>query len=52
MERAFDSLMFASRSIPAPICLGLGIALLLIGIKCFEEALHTIPLVLDLSEAD
>jgi uncharacterized protein (TIGR00645 family) len=52
MERTFESLLYASRWILAPIYLGLSIALLLLGIKFFEEALHTIPLVLELKEAD
>jgi len=47
MERAFESLMYASRWILAPIYLGLSIALLLLGIKFFEEAVHAIPRVLE-----
>jgi uncharacterized protein (TIGR00645 family) len=52
MERAFEQLLYASRWILAPIYLGLSLALLLLGIKFFEEALHTVPLVLDIEEAD
>jgi uncharacterized protein (TIGR00645 family) len=52
MERSFERLMYASRWILAPIYLGLGIALVLIGIKFFQEALHALPLVLGLKEAD
>jgi uncharacterized protein (TIGR00645 family) len=52
MERTFERLMYASRWILAPIYLGLGIALVLIGIKFFQEALHALPLVLGLKEAD
>ena len=52
MERTFERLMYASRWILAPIYLGLSIALLLLGIKFFEEALHTVPMVLELKEAD
>ncbi|HUT41095.1 MAG TPA: TIGR00645 family protein [Gammaproteobacteria bacterium] len=52
MERTFERLMYASRWILAPIYLGLSIALLLLGIKFFQEALHTVPLVLGLKEAD
>lgn len=44
--------MYASRWILAPIYLGLSIALLLLGIKFFQEALHTLPHVLELKEAD
>jgi uncharacterized protein (TIGR00645 family) len=52
MERTFERLMYASRWILAPIYLGLSVALLLLGIKFFEEAVHAIPLVLDYGEAD
>jgi uncharacterized protein (TIGR00645 family) len=52
MERTFERLMYASRWILAPIYLGLSIALVLVGIKFFQEALHTLPLVLGLKEAD
>lgn len=51
MERAFESLMYASRWILAPIYLGLSLALLLLGIKFFQEVLHTLPIVLQLKEA-
>lgn len=52
MERAFESLLYASRWILAPIYLGLSIALLLLGFKFFEEALHALPLVMAMSESD
>lgn len=52
MERTFERLMYASRWILAPIYLGLSIALLLLGIKFFEEAVHAIPQVLAYKEAD
>jgi len=52
MERALENLLYASRWILAPIYLGLSIALFLLGIKFFQEALHTLPLVLGLQEAD
>ena len=52
MEKAFESFMYASRWILAPIYLGLSIALLLLGIKFFEEALHALPVVLEMKEAD
>ncbi len=51
MERAFESLMYASRWILAPIYLGLSLALLLLGIKFFQEVFHTLPIVLELKEA-
>lgn len=52
MERSFERLMYASRWILAPIYLGLSIALLLLGIKFFEEAIHAVPFVLEYKEAD
>jgi uncharacterized protein (TIGR00645 family) len=52
MERTLENLLYASRWILAPIYLGLSIALFLLGIKFFQEALHTLPIVLGLKEAD
>lgn len=52
MERAFESLMYASRWILAPIYLGLSISLLLLGFKFFQEALHALPMVMEMSESD
>ena len=52
MERAIESILYASRWVLAPIYLGLSIALLLLGVKFFQEALHTLPLVFELKEAD
>jgi len=52
MERILENMLYASRWILAPIYLGLSIALFLLGIKFFQEALHTLPLVLGLQEAD
>ena len=52
MERALENLLYASRWILAPIYLGLSIALFLLGIKFFQEALHTLPMVFGLKEAD
>ena len=52
MERTLENLLYASRWVLAPIYLGLSIALLLLGIKFFQEAIHTLPLVLAMKEAD
>jgi uncharacterized protein (TIGR00645 family) len=52
MERTFESILYASRWILAPIYLGLSITLMLLGIKFFEEALHAVPAVLGMSESD
>jgi uncharacterized protein (TIGR00645 family) len=52
MERTLESLLYASRWMLAPIYLGLSLALLLLGVKFFQEALHALPLVLQMKEAD
>ena len=52
MERAIETLLYASRWVLAPIYLGLSIGLLLLGVKFFQEALHTLPMVLEMKEAD
>jgi uncharacterized protein (TIGR00645 family) len=52
MERTLETLLYASRWLLAPIYLGLSIAVLLLGIKFFQEAVHTLPLVLGMKEAD
>ena len=52
MKRTLENLLYASRWVLAPIYLGLSIALLLPGVKFFQEALHTLPLVLEMKEAD
>ena len=52
MERTLENLLYASRWVLAPIYLGLSVALLMLGIKFFQEALHTLPLVLEYKEAD
>ena len=52
MERFIENTMYASRWLLAPIYLGLSIAVLLLGIKFFQEAFHTLPLVFSLKEAD
>jgi len=52
MERLIENTMYASRWLLAPIYLGLSIALILLGIKFFQEAVHALPLVFSLKEAD
>ena len=52
MERTLENLLYASRWMLAPIYLGLSLALLLLGVKFFQEALHALPLVLQMKEAD
>jgi uncharacterized protein (TIGR00645 family) len=52
MERVLENMLYASRWVLAPIYLGLSIGLVLLGLKFFEEALHTAPLVFSMKEAD
>ncbi len=52
MERILENSLYASRWLLAPIYLGLSIALLLLGFKFFQEAIHTLPLVISMKEAD
>ncbi len=42
IERAIERMLFASRWLLAPIYLGLSLALLVLGIKFFEELYHSI----------
>ena len=51
MERLVEKLLYGSRWILAPIYLGLSLALLLLGIKFFQEALHAFPGILAMGEA-
>ena len=51
-ERRLESMLYASRWLLAPIYLGLSAALVLLGIKFFEEVLHALPLVLSLKETE
>lgn len=44
--------MYATRWLLAPIYLGLSFALLILGIKFFQEVAHVLPHVLEMSEAD
>jgi uncharacterized protein (TIGR00645 family) len=52
MERVLENVLYASRWVLAPIYLGLSAALFLLGVKFFEEIVHTVPLVFELREAD
>ena len=52
MERFFENLMYSARWILAPIYLGLSLALLMLGIKFFQEVLHYFPLLFAMKEAD
>ncbi|MFV8819632.1 TIGR00645 family protein [Haliea sp. E17] len=52
MESLIERTMYAARWLLAPVYLGLSLALLLLGIKFFEELLHVFPIILTMSEAD
>lgn len=52
IERTLENLLYASRWLLAPIYIGLSLALLMLGIKFFQEVLHFMPLILETKEAD
>ena len=52
IEIALERLLFACRWLLAPLYLGLSLALLVLGVKFFQEAWHVVSEVLTLSEAD
>jgi uncharacterized protein (TIGR00645 family) len=52
IERNFERVLYASRWLLAPLYLGLSLGLLMLGIKFFQEVLHTLPALLDAKEAD
>jgi uncharacterized protein (TIGR00645 family) len=52
MEKSLERLLFACRWLLAPLYLGLSLALLVLGIKFFQEAWHVISQVVNLAEAD
>jgi len=52
MERYLEQTLFASRWLLAPIYLGLGLAIVAIAIKFFQEVFHLLPHILDVTEAD
>jgi len=52
IERALERLLFACRWLLAPLYLGLALALLVLGIKFFQEAWHVVSEVLTLAESD
>ena len=52
MEHFLERVMFASRWLLAPLYLGLSLALIALGVKFFQEAIHVITHVMTLSESD
>ena len=52
MEQFIEKTLFASRWLLAPLYLGLSLALVALGIKFFQELIHLLPMVLEMSESD
>ncbi|MGH8578804.1 MAG: TIGR00645 family protein [Gammaproteobacteria bacterium] len=52
LERFLESVLFSSRWLLAPIYLGLGLALLALGIKFFQEVLQLLPNLLLVDESE
>ena len=52
LEKPLERLLFACRWLLAPLYLGLALALIVLGIKFFQEAFHVIAQVTSLAEAD
>lgn len=52
MEKLFENLLYASRWMLAPIYIGLSLALLVLGMKFFQEVFHILPHVFEYKEAE
>lgn len=52
LERNVERLIYASRWLLAPVYLGMSLALLLLGIKFFQEVLHVLPHILQIDDAN
>jgi uncharacterized protein (TIGR00645 family) len=52
LEKPLERLLFACRWLLAPLYLGLSLALIVLGIKFFQEAFHVLSHVTSLIEAD
>ena len=52
IERYAENLLYASRWLLAPIYIGLSLGLLMLGIKFFQETIHTLPIILNIGESD
>jgi len=52
MEKVIENTLYASRWILAPVYLGLSLALLALGLKFFQEAIHILPIIFSTSEND
>ncbi len=52
MEKVIERTMYASRWLLAPIYLGLSLSLLALGLKFFQDLVHTAPHLFEVTEAD
>ncbi|MCP5326674.1 MAG: TIGR00645 family protein [Oceanospirillaceae bacterium] len=52
MEKMIEKLMYNARWILAPIYVGLSLALVMLGLKFFEEIFHTLPILFEIKEAE
>lgn len=52
MERFIENLMYSLRWLLAPIYLGLSLAVMLLGIKFFQELFHVAPIIFTIKEVD
>jgi uncharacterized protein (TIGR00645 family) len=52
VEKIIERTMYASRWLLAPIYFGLSLSLLALGIKFFQEIIHTVPHLIEITEAD
>lgn len=52
MEKLIESIFYASRWLLAPIYFGLSLALILLGIKFFQELIHIFPIILGTTESE
>ncbi|MFM8586013.1 MAG: TIGR00645 family protein [Gammaproteobacteria bacterium] len=52
MEKTLEKILFACRWLLAPLYLGLSLALVALGVKFFQEALHVLMAIGTMTEAD
>lgn len=52
LEKTVEKLLFASRWILAPVYLGLSLALIVLGVKFFQEVYHVITHIMEIGEPD
>ncbi len=52
IERTLENALYASRWLLAPIYIGLSLALLMLGLKFFQEVFHFMPIIFSTKEAD